>query len=164
MRDVREDGRTRAANTRESFPLLHMVAFHTSRARCLNCPLLNFLFSSLPLTKNAIFRLPAQHATSPLSETPLRGLPRLPPAPRAASPLAEGDPLSTVKCKSSGGISTRCRYLRSRGFAKPSLSSWGRQLGEAAAVGPETSPEAARASGSCRALNQDIKQPHVSER
>lgn len=58
----REDGRTRVANTRESFPLLHMAVFHTSHARvfrrahCPNLPLLNFLFSSLPPTNKAIFR------------------------------------------------------------------------------------------------------------
>ena len=58
------------ANTRESFPLLHMAVFHTShacgfhRARCLNLPLLNFLFSSLPPTKKPIFRFPATNISS----------------------------------------------------------------------------------------------------
>lgn len=74
------------ANTRESFPLFHMVAFHTShvhgfhRARCLNLPLLNFLFSSLPATKNkGYFLLPCnkQHLSlaRPTSEGSCANLP-----------------------------------------------------------------------------------------
>lgn len=91
------------------FTLLRRVA---SAVRCLSLPLLNFLFSSLPPTKNnAIFCFPATNVFSwqgPRCSHPAVGnLGKgclLDPTPRAASPLVEDNQPFTVKFKSSGGM------------------------------------------------------------